>query len=116
MLSFFLPKDKKLFKYIFVLALPVIISNTSRVLMGVVDLIMIGHSGGAFSLATINSRIPKLIDKTILISCPCNFEKWRKMKGESVFKLKTSPHRNTNGISNNDPVCISFGTIYTFVL
>ena len=47
MLSFFLPKDKKLFKYIFVLALPVIISNTSRVLMGVVDLIMIGHLGAS---------------------------------------------------------------------
>jgi len=47
MFSFFLPKDKKLFKYIFVLALPVIISNTSRVLMGVVDLIMIGHLGAS---------------------------------------------------------------------
>ena len=47
MLSFLLPKDKKLFKYIFVLALPVIISNTSRVLMGVVDLIMIGHLGAS---------------------------------------------------------------------
>lgn len=47
MLSFILPKDKKLFKYIFVLALPVIISNTSRVLMGVVDLIMIGHLGAS---------------------------------------------------------------------
>ena len=47
MLSFFLPKDKKLFKYIFVLAIPVIISNTSRVLMGIVDLIMIGHLGAS---------------------------------------------------------------------
>jgi len=45
MFSFFLPKDKKLFKYIFVLAFPVIISNTSRVLMGVIDLVMIGHLG-----------------------------------------------------------------------
>jgi len=47
MFSFLLPKDKKLFKHIFILALPVIISNTSRVLMGVVDLIMIGHLGAS---------------------------------------------------------------------
>ena len=73
------------------------------------NLIMIGHSGGAFSLATINSRIPKLIDKTILISCPCNFENWRKMKGESVFKLKTSPHRNINGISKDSHTIIIVG-------
>ena len=73
------------------------------------SLIMIGHSGGAFSLATINSRIPNLIDKTILISCPCNFENWRKMKGESVFKLKTSPHRNINGISKDSHTIIIVG-------
>ena len=32
------------------------------------NLIMIGHSGGALTSATINSRVPKLIDKSILIS------------------------------------------------
>ena len=69
---------------------------------------MIGHSGGAFSTATINNRVPKLIDKTILISCPCNFEKWRKMK-ESVYKLKTSPHRNINGISKDSHTILIVG-------
>jgi putative MATE family efflux protein len=45
MLRFILPQDKDLFKYIFTLAVPVIISNISRVLMGLVDTIMVGHLG-----------------------------------------------------------------------
>ena len=43
----FLPKDKKLFKHIFILAIPVIISNISRVLMGLIDTIMVGHLGAS---------------------------------------------------------------------
>ena len=46
------PKDKKLFKHIFVLATPVIISNLSRVLMGIVDMAMVGVLG-ASSLAAV---------------------------------------------------------------
>ena len=45
MFAFILPKDRTLFKYIFTLALPVIVSNISRVLMGLVDTIMVGHIG-----------------------------------------------------------------------
>ena len=43
--SFIFPKDKVLFKYIFKLAIPVIISNISRVMMGLVDTVMVGHLG-----------------------------------------------------------------------
>ena len=45
MFSILLPKDKKLFKYIFFLAVPVILSNISRVLMGLADTVMVGHLG-----------------------------------------------------------------------
>ena len=45
--SILIPRDKKLFKHIFVLATPVIISNFSRVLMGIVDLVMVGHLGAS---------------------------------------------------------------------
>ena len=45
MFAFIFPKDKQLFKYIFILALPVIVSNISRVLMGLVDTMMVGHLG-----------------------------------------------------------------------
>ena len=51
-LSIFIPKDKKLFKKIFSLATPVIISNLSRVLMGIVDMAMVGHLG-ATALAAV---------------------------------------------------------------
>ena len=40
-----LPQDKQLFKYVFTLAIPVIISNLSRVVMGLVDTMMVGHLG-----------------------------------------------------------------------
>ena len=43
--SIFIPKDKQLFKKIFTLATPVIVSNLSRVLMGIVDMAMVGHLG-----------------------------------------------------------------------
>jgi len=45
--SFILPQDKKLFKKIFILATPVIISNLSRVVMGIVDMAMVGHLGAS---------------------------------------------------------------------
>ena len=45
--SILIPKDKKLFKHIFFLAGPVIISNLSRVIMGVVDMAMVGHLGAS---------------------------------------------------------------------
>ena len=45
MFNFIFPKDKDLFKYIFTLAFPVIISNISRVMMGLIDTVMVGHLG-----------------------------------------------------------------------
>ena len=45
LLNFIYPKDKELFRYIFTLAIPVIVSNISRVLMGLVDTMMVGHLG-----------------------------------------------------------------------
>ncbi len=45
--NFIFPKDKSLFKYIFTLAIPVIVSNISRVLMGLVDTMMVGHLGAS---------------------------------------------------------------------
>ena len=45
--KFLFPKDKDLFKKVFILATPVIISNISRVSMGIIDMVMIGHLGGS---------------------------------------------------------------------
>ncbi len=43
--KFILPQDKKIFNEVWVLALPVIVSNLSRVLMSLVDVAMVGRLG-----------------------------------------------------------------------
>ena len=43
--NFILPQDYKIFKAVWFLALPVIISNLSRVLMSLVDVAMVGRLG-----------------------------------------------------------------------
>ena len=50
--NFFLPQDKKISKKIFFLALPVIFSNISRVLMSLFDLAMVGGLGPEAIAAT----------------------------------------------------------------
>ena len=50
--KFFLPKDREISQNVIRLALPVIISNLSRVLMSVVDVAMVGRLGVAALAAT----------------------------------------------------------------
>ena len=52
MLKFIFPQDKPVSKELFTLALPVILSNLSRVLMSVVDVAMVGRLGAAALAAT----------------------------------------------------------------
>ena len=49
---YILPQDKKIFSAVWVLALPVIISNLSRVLMSLVDVAMVGRLGPEALAAT----------------------------------------------------------------
>ena len=49
---YLLPQDKEVSRKVFVLALPVIFSNLSRVFMSVVDVAMVGHLGPAALAAT----------------------------------------------------------------
>lgn len=48
----FLPKDKQISKEVFLLALPIILSNLSRVLMSIVDIAMVGRLGKEAIAAT----------------------------------------------------------------
>jgi pimeloyl-ACP methyl ester carboxylesterase len=41
-------------------------------------LVVVGHSGGAAITANILGRHPALIDGALLVSCPCDVERWRK--------------------------------------
>ena len=47
-----MPQDKEVSREVLVLALPVILSNLSRVFMSVVDVAMVGHLGPAALAAT----------------------------------------------------------------
>jgi len=49
---FIFPQDKKISKEVFNLALPVIVSNLSRVLMSMVDVAMVGRRGAEALAAT----------------------------------------------------------------
>ena len=48
----FIPGDRKIFKAVWLLAFPVIISNLSRVIMSLVDIAMVGHLGPEALAAT----------------------------------------------------------------
>jgi len=49
-----------------------------------------GHSGGAAITANLLGRNPGLIDAALLVSCPCDVEKWRQsmleLTGQPVFQ------------------------------
>ena len=52
--SIFIPKDKPLFKYIFFLAIPVILTNISRVFMGLVDMLMVANIGIEYAVSAVS--------------------------------------------------------------
>lgn len=43
--------------------------------------IVMGHSAGALATGAIIARAPGLVDTAILVSCPCNIQRWRSMNG-----------------------------------
>jgi pimeloyl-ACP methyl ester carboxylesterase len=49
--------------------------------------VVAGHSGGAAIAANILGRHPALIDAALLVSCPCDVERWR----QHMFQLTGNP-------------------------
>lgn len=58
---------------------------------GKARLIVIGHSGGAATTATILGRHPGVIDTAILVSCPCDLPTWRTSRGRSQWHRSLNP-------------------------
>ena len=54
-------------------------------------IIVIGHSGGAAMAAVIITMFPELVDKAILVSCPCNIALWTKARRWRPWKRSLSP-------------------------
>lgn len=78
--------------------------------------VVAGHSGGAAITANILVRQPELIDAALLVSCPCEVQKWRehmlRLTGNDVFKgeINTlSPIENTANISDRVRILMIVG-------
>jgi pimeloyl-ACP methyl ester carboxylesterase len=80
--------------------------------------VVVGHSGGAALTANILGRHPAVIDAAVLVSCPCDVEKWRAHMYEVqrwrgwLKKIDTlSPIDGIPGIANHVPVRMLVGTV-----
>jgi pimeloyl-ACP methyl ester carboxylesterase len=79
--------------------------------------VVAGHSGGAAIAANILGRHPALIDAALLVSCPCDVEKWRQqmfqLTGRLVFQGEIdtlSPVEQITGVSDRVHVTMMVGS------
>jgi pimeloyl-ACP methyl ester carboxylesterase len=78
--------------------------------------VVAGHSGGAAITANILGRHPTLIDAALLVSCPCDVEKWRQhmsLRYGAIFlgKIDTlSPIEQIPGMSERARVLMMVGS------
>jgi len=54
-------------------------------------LIVIRHSNSAYFAASMIRKIPGLIDKAILIACPCDYTNWTEDMGWGLMTINTDP-------------------------
>lgn len=59
---------------------------------GAEEVVMIGHSGGAVMTGVILGRHPGLVQRAILLSCPCDVPKWRQIRNRKPLGRAESPH------------------------
>lgn len=59
---------------------------------GAEEVVMIGHSGGAVMTGVILGRHPGLVDRALLLSCPCHIPDWRRARGRNPLVAAESPH------------------------
>ena len=55
--------------------------------------VMVGHSGGALISGVLLGRKPDLVDAVVLIACPCDVPRWRRVRGRRPLTLAQSPHK-----------------------
>jgi pimeloyl-ACP methyl ester carboxylesterase len=79
--------------------------------------VVAGHSGGAAIAANILGRHPELIDAALLVSSPCDVDKWRQhmfqLRGQPVFQgtIDTlSPIERIKGMSAQAHVTMMVGS------
>jgi pimeloyl-ACP methyl ester carboxylesterase len=65
---------------------------------GAEEVVMIGHSGGAVMTGVILGRHPGLVQRALLLSCPCDVPTWRRIRGRKPFARAESPHEYIDDI------------------
>ena len=53
--------------------------------------VLVGHSGGAAYAGVLLGSRPGIADDAILVSCPCNVQRWREQRGGSAWTRSQSP-------------------------
>ena len=57
--------------------------------------VLIGHSGGAAYVGVLLGSRPGIASGAILVSCPCNVQRWREQRGGSAWTRSQSPSNFT---------------------
>lgn len=65
---------------------------------GAAEIVMVGHSGGAVMAGVILGRHPGLVQRALLISCPCDIPTWRRMRGRNPLPNAENPIDHIDGI------------------
>ena len=58
---------------------------------GAAEIVMVGHSGGAVMAGVILGRHPGLVQRALLVSCPCDIPTWRRMRGRDPLPNAENP-------------------------
>lgn len=60
--------------------------------------VMIGHSGGAAMTGVVIGRHAGLIDRALLISCPCDVSRWRNIRRRGAWGNSLSPSDHSSKV------------------
>lgn len=77
---------------------------------GVEEVALIGHSGGAVMSGVILGRHPGLVQRALLLSCPCDIPTWRNLRGRQPLIRAESPHDYLDEISPGTVVRLVTGS------
>ena len=72
--------------------------------------ILVGHSGGAAMAGVIAGRHPEAAEAYVLISCPCDIRRWRRMRGKQNWANSLSPADHVDGIPPGRQVVLVTGS------
>jgi pimeloyl-ACP methyl ester carboxylesterase len=62
------------------------------------EAVLIGHSGGAAIAGVIIGRHPGVVERALLISCPCDIPRWRDMKRRDMWFSSLSPQDHADKV------------------